>query len=136
MFTTNFRLENSWDTDGKLFLHRSVKGLSLIQEMIKTLQDNTLKDQENQNYIIQGDSAFINSNPTLKKYPTMVKTQILCNNTFMLLIIKYISDNKLCISTNIPLLVSEACNSNHYNINEITFTDKHHGIHLLTIQLK
>ena len=69
--------------------------------------------QENLNYITNVNLAFIDSNPLLKYYLTMVKTQTLQKQTSVHLIISNNSDNKICIPKNTSLGSCKAVNSNH-----------------------
>ena len=133
---------HSWDSDGKLLLHkdgkpivytRTQKSLAKIytteyQEIqpyttviIKTkLDEPTLGDQDN--YLLTFDSAFICNNSNLKCHLTLINSNNLCNNLNLPLFPIYNLDHKICIPYNITIGTSETINNLNYNINEITFT--------------
>ena len=136
----------SLDSDGKPFLHkdgklivytRAQKSLAKIYTIkyleiqlyttmiIKTkLDPSTTCDQDN--YLLTADFAFIHNNPNLKCHPTLINSNILCNNTNLPLILTNNSNPKICIPCSITISTTETINNLNYDINEITFNTPSH----------
>ena len=140
-FNNKICLVISWDSDGKLFLHKDGKPIVYTRTqmsiaklykieyqeiqlytmtIIKTkLYASTIDDQRN--YLLTVDSTFIHNNPDLKCHPTLINSNKLCHNSNFPLTLTSNPVHKHCIPCNITIGTLETINNLNYNINDFTF---------------
>ena len=77
--------------------------------------------------MIKACSAFLDNNPNLNHYPTLINKATLHNNAVPLIITNN-SDNKHCIPKDITISTSELIDSDSYSISEATLTARPNDI--------